>query len=422
MMLLTSLNIWLSKNKVTERVVVTGMGCISAAGSNVDEFNRNLFINDHAQLNTFDEVLFSGQNDNRKFIAAQVKPFDAKQFFPQKDLKILDRYAQFALISAEEAIKQANINFATINPHRCSVVHGTSIGGQETIENSYAQLFEQGKSRTHPFTVPKLLPSAASSQISMKYGIKGPTFSTSSACSSAGHAIAMATLMLRSNIIDIAIVGGAEACITQGNFYAWDGLRVLSPNGCRPFSLDRNGLVIGEGAGTLILEREEFAKARGANIYAELNGIGMTSDAHNAVQPLVEGAESAMKAALDDAKLTEESVDYINAHGSATTQNDLSESQAINTVFPSKPQVSSSKSFHGHVLGAGAAIEAITSILALTNQMTPPSPFRANKDPICDVELTGDKAQSHKIENVLSNSFAFGGLNVSLIFSKYANN
>ena len=407
---------------MTERVVVTGMGCISSAGSNVDEFNHNLFSKEHTQLNTFDEISFSSQNDDRKFIAAQVKRFDAKHFFPQKDLKFLDRYAQFALISAEEAITHAGLKFEDLNPYRCSVVHGTSIGGQETIEHSYAQLFEQGKSRTHPFTVPKLLPSAASSQISMKYGIKGPTFTTSSACSSAGHAITMATLMLRSNLIDVAIVGGAEACITQGNFYAWDGLRVLSPNGCRPFSLDRNGLVIAEGAGTLILEREEFAKARGADICAELNGIGMTSDAHNAMQPLAEGAEAAMKAALDDAKLTEESVDYINAHGSATTQNDLSESQAINAVFPSKPLVSSSKSFHGHVLGAGAAIEAITCILALKNQLTSPSPFRINQDPLCDVELTGDKAQSHKIENVLSNSFACGGLNVSLIFSKYANN
>lgn len=422
---------------MSERIVVTGMGCISAAGVNLEEFNDTLFgmhkVSTTNKTSRFSKISFSEgsetpsdvpfNTDERSFLAAQVKRYKATNYFPQKDLKLLDRFAQFALISADEAIKHSKIDFAQVDPYRCAVVHGTSIGGQETIEQSYSQLFELGRTRTHPFTVPKLLPSAAASQISMKYGIKGPSFSTSSACSSAGHAIAMATLMLRCNLIDVAVVGGAEACITKGNFYAWDGLRVLSPEGCFPFSKKRSGLVIGEGAGTLVLERESFAIGRGAKIIAVLSGMGMTSDAHNVVQPLAKGAEFAMKAALEDADLTEYSIDYINAHGSATAQNDLSESQAIKSVFPSKPLVSSTKSFHGHVLGAGAAIEAIACILAMQNQTVPPSLSGSDQDPACDISLTQEHSglnilERTNIKHALSNSFAFGGLNISLIFSK----
>lgn len=401
---------------MTESIVITGMGCISAAGKNLADFERSLFSTE--STNTINPVSLFESNGSSDYIAAEVEHFISEEYFSKNELKFLDRYAQFALISAQEAISDADINFTRTKPNRISVIHGTSIGGQQTIETSYTQLFEQHKTRAHPFTVPKLLPSAAASQISMKYGIKGPTFATSSACSSSGHAITMAVLMLRSNLIDMAIVGGAEACITKGNFMAWEGLRVLSPDTCRPFSLDRSGLVIGEGAGTLVLERESHAFTRKAKVYAKLTGIGMSSDAHNAVQPLSDGAEQAMKAALDDAKIESTDIDYINAHGSGTKQNDSTESKAINNVFQGtlSPLVSSTKSTHGHVLGAGSAIEAIASILAIQKQQVPPTTNYNEVDPSCAIKLVVNQPVDAKIKRVLSNSFAFGGLNVSLIF------
>jgi nodulation protein E len=404
---------------MNDDIVVTGLGCISAAGNNLIEFEKQLF--EHGDKQTIAPVTLFELSNNDDYIAAEVKNYQASEHFAKNELKLLDRYAQFAVISAQEAIKHANINLSEHNLSRVSVVHGSSIGGQETIEHSYTQFYEQGKTRTHPFTVPKLLPSAATSQISMRFGITGPSFATSSACSSSGHAIAMAVLMLRSDLIDVAIVGGAEACITKGNFLAWSGLRVLSNDTCRPFSKGRSGLVIGEGAGSLILERGSFARARNAKIHAKITGIGMSSDAHNAVQPLAAGAQQAMQAALDDAKLNQAEIDYINAHGSATTQNDQTESQAIGSVFDSgskAPLVSSTKSVHGHVLGAGAAIEAIASILALKRQQIPATVNFIEADPLCPVNIVSNQVAEVKVNKVLSNSFAFGGLNVSLIFEK----
>ncbi len=405
---------------MSENIVITGLGCISGAGNNLAEFEKQIF-QEQNNLTIAPVTLFS-PNEGDYHIAAEVKNYQAKDHFKANELKLLDRYAQFAIISAEEAIKHAQLDIKQHNPNRISVIHGTSIGGQETIESSYLQLFNLGKKRAHPLTVPKLLPSAATGQISMRLGIKGPSFTTSSACSSSGHAIAMAVLMLRANIIDIAIVGGAEACITKGNFLAWDGLRVLSNDTCRPFSKERSGLVLGEGAGTLILEKESIAQSRNANILAKISGIGMSSDAHNAVQPLAEGAQNAMQAALDDANLNAEDIDYINAHGSATLQNDQTESQAITATFQDKnnsPLVSSTKSTHGHVLGAGAAIEAIASILSIQRQQIPATTNFITPDSLCDINIVANEPKQTKINAVLSNSFAFGGLNTALIFEKY---
>jgi nodulation protein E len=405
---------------MSDAIVVSGMGCISAAGHDVQAFESSIFNSPLTSCIANTNIL--KPDENIPFLAAQVKDYVASDHFPKKELKLLDRYAQFALISAKQAIKDADLTFDSNNQHRTGVVHGTSIGGQETIEHAYSELFLEGKSRAHPFTVPKLLPSAATSNIAMKYGIKGPTFATSSACSSSGHAIAMAVLMLRSNLIDYAIVGGAEASLTQGNFYAWNGLRVLSNDTCRPFSKNRSGLVMGEGAATLILERESSAKRRGTKIYAKLTGIGMSSDAHSVVQPLAEGAELAMKAAINDAGVSAAIIDYINAHGSGTVQNDQTESQAIHSVFngcESYPFVSSTKGTHGHVLGAGAALESIASILALKNQTVPATCNYVEKDPMCNINLVANIKEKTNLTHVMSNSFAFGGLNTSLIFEFY---
>ncbi len=400
-------------------IVVTGLGCISAAGHDVSTFEQMLFsVPAGSAIGPADGFKAS---DGRNVVAAQVKDYVPEQYFNKAELKLLDRYAQFALISAEQAIKDASLNLLTCNLKRVSVVHGTSIGGQETIEASYSQLFEYGKSRTHPFTVPKLLPSSAASHIAMKYGIKGPTFTTSSACASAGHAISMAVLMLRCNLIDIAVVGGSEACLTQGNFFAWEGLRVISNDNCRPFSADRSGSVLGEGAATLVLERADYAKQRGAKIHAKLSGIGMSSDAHNIVQPLAEGAEDAMNAALLDANLAANTIDYVNAHGSGTVINDQTETKAIQSVFEcssKQPFVSSTKSIHGHVLGAGAALEAIASILAIKHQKIPATVNYKQADPLCDLNLVINQMLITPVKKVMSNSFAFGGLNSTLIFEK----
>jgi nodulation protein E len=406
---------------MSDAIVVSGMGCISAAGHDISAFESSIFSSPLTSCISQTNIL--KPDENVHFLAAQVKNYAASDYFPKKELKLLDRFSQFALISAEQAIKDAELVFDSNNQHRTCVVHGTSIGGQETIEHSYSELFLEGKSRAHPFTVPKLLPSAATSNIAMKYGIKGPTFATSSACSSSGHAIAMAVLMLRSNLIDYAIVGGAEASLTKGNFYAWNGLRVLSNDTCRPFSKNRSGLVMGEGGATLILERESSAKRRCTTIHAKLTGIGMSSDAHSAVQPLAEGPELAMNTAINDANISAAKIGYINAHGSGTVQNDQTESQAILSVFSSsasQPLVSSTKGTHGHVLGAGAALESIASILALKNQTVPATCNFVEKDPLCNINLVANTKEKANLTHVMSNSFAFGGLNTSLIFERYS--
>ena len=400
------------------RVVVTGMGCMSAAGNSIDEFSETVFSaklsNAIAPITSFDCQGLSTK------IAAEVKNYQAGAHFSPNELKQLDRFAQFALLASQEAINDANITFNDAIAKRTCVIHGTSIGGQATIEHSYQQFHLEGKNRAHPFTVPKLLPSSATSQIAMRYGIKGPAFCTSSACSSSGHAIAMATMMIRSNMVDTAIVGGAEACITRGNFYAWDSLRVLTNDTCRPFSAGRSGLVIGEGAGTLVLESLKSAKQRGAKIYAEVTGIGMSSDAHNIVQPLCEGAELAMTFALQDANLSPDEIQYLNAHGSGTIQNDQTETQAIHRVFNDYAQqlkISATKSSHGHVLGAGSVIESIATLIALQKQQVPPTKNFTTPDPACDLNYTVNNPVSAIIKNAMCNSFAFGGLNTSLIYS-----
>ncbi|WP_175623955.1 beta-ketoacyl-[acyl-carrier-protein] synthase family protein [Pseudocolwellia agarivorans] len=408
---------------MSKRIVVTGMGAISAAGNNVSHFSEYLFDNNNKLINTIAPISLFTPEPHHASMAAEVKNYDPAKNFSKAELKHFDRFTQFALLATDEAITQSKLAFND-RPlaQRTCVVHGTSIGGQETIEQSYSLLFESDKKRAHPFTVPKLLPSSATSHISMKYGIKGPAFTTSSACSSSGHALIMSVLMLRSNMVDVAITGGAEACITSGNFHAWDGLRVLSHDTCRPFSANRSGLIIGEGAATLVLETLDHALARGADIYGEIVGVGMSSDAHNMIQPLAEGAEMAMNAALQDADILPSDIAYINAHGSGTKQNDKTETYAIHQVFKAHaPQlkVSSTKAIHGHVLGAGAALESIASILAIEKQQCPPTKNFKENDDECNLDYVPNQAQPHGIEYAMSNSFAFGGLNTCIIFKKY---
>jgi nodulation protein E len=301
-------------------------------------------------------------------------------------------------------------------------VHGTGVGGQQTQDESYRRLYAEGAKRLHPYTVPKLMPSASASHISMSFGITGPTFTTTSACASSAHAMGIALMMLRAGMIDVAITGGAEAPITPGAFVAWEGLRVLAKDTCRPFSADRGGMVLGEGAATLILETLEHAQQRGAHIYAELAGFGMGADAHNLVQPSSTGMARAITLALSDAQLAPSDIAYINAHGTGTPQNDPAESAAIHAAFgehAKKLLVSSTKSMHGHLLGGASALEAIATILAIREQRAPATLGFLAPDPLCDLDYVFDAARPIGITSALSNSFAFGGLNAVLVFNRF---
>ncbi len=402
-----------------KRIVVTGMGCISALGPNRAEFTRRLIKGESGigPISLFDT------GDSLVKIAAEVKDYDGSLLFPEKQLTQLDRFAQFALVATREAVADAGLDFNPALAERTAVVHGTGVGGQSTQEAGYHRLYALNEKRIHPFTVPRLMPSAGASWISMEFGITGPAFATTSACASSGHAIGMALLILRSGLADVAVTGGSEACITMGTIKAWERLRVMAKDTCRPFCRTRGGMVIGEGAGTLILETQEHAQARGAKIYAELSGVGMSADAHNLIQPLAEGAARAMRSALEDAGVSPESVDYINAHGTATAQNDPTETEAIHAVFGSHAKslaVSSTKSMHGHTLGSSSALEAIASIAALIEQTAPPTANFREPDPQCDLDYIPNTARPMPIEVVLNNSFAFGGLNTALLFRRYA--
>ncbi|MBF0462607.1 MAG: beta-ketoacyl-[acyl-carrier-protein] synthase family protein [Magnetococcales bacterium] len=400
-----------------KQIVVTGRGCLSALGPDRRTFAHKLMRGESGigPLTRFDASALQIQ------VAAQIPDYHEKDWFTDNQLQQLDRFAQYGLLAAREAIAESGLDLSGALAQRTAVIIGTGTGGQETQEQSYHRLFEQKAKRFHPFTVPKLIHSSVASQISITHGITGPAFTTSSACSSAGHAIGMALLLLRAGLVDVAITGGSEACITYGSIRAWEGLRVLAQETCRPFCRQREGMVMGEGAGVIVLETRAHAEARGAVILAELAGFGMSSDAFNLVQSRKEGPTQAMLAALQDAGLAPDEIDYINAHGTGTTLNDIVETQAIHAAFghhASHVAVSSTKSMHGHALGAAAAIEAIACIEALQQQIVPPTISFLDPDPQCDLDYVPNQARPMPIQAVLNNSFAFGGLNTTLVFKR----
>ena len=401
-----------------KRVVVTGLGCISALGLNYREFAPRVLSGEAGigSITLFDTTEFQTK------VAAEAKAYRESDWFDERQISQLDRFAQFGVLTAREAVRDAGLEFKGDLARRTAVVHGTGVGGQTTQDYSYHRIYAEGAKRLHPFTVPKLMPSAAACHISMDLGITGPAFGLVSACASAGHAVAMGLMMLRSGLVDVAVAGGAEACVTPGTIRGWEGLRVMAKDTCRPFSNHRGGMVIGEGAGAMVLETLDHAQRRGAVIHAELAGVGMSSDAGHLVQPCVQGASQALKAALDDARLTPDEIDYINAHGTATAQNDPTETQAIKDVFGDRARrlpISSSKSMFGHLLGAAAALEAIATIAALKAQIAPPTIGYLEPDPACDLDYVPNAARPMKISAALSNSFGFGGMNTVLAFRKF---
>jgi nodulation protein E len=357
-------------------------------------------------------------------IAAQIKDFDhrarLKHFSRDKIILHADRYAWFAAAASDEAVKQSGLAMPLANPYRAACIIGSGAGGLVTYENSYRDLFIHNKRATHPLTLIRIIGSSAAAHVGIEYGIKGPTFATCSACSTAAHAIAIARDYIRHGIVDVAIAGASESVINYGTMKAWQALHVLSPEGCFPFAKKRNGTVLGEGAGVLVMESYAHAKARGAKILSELVGCGLTSDSKDMVNPDVEGPREAMRLALEDAKLAPTSIDYLNAHGTATTINDKNETNAIKEVFKDhayKLAISSTKSMHGHPLGAGGGIEAVACVKAINESWVPPTIGLDEPDPDCDLDYVPNVGREMKVKYAMSNSFAFGGLNAVLIFA-----
>ena len=296
---------------------------------------------------------------------------------------------------------------------------GTGGGGQRSTDEGFVNLYKRDLPRVNPFTIPRIMSSGGASHIAMEFGILGPAFTVSTACSSSNHAIGQALWMMRSGACDAAVAGGSEAVFSFGFLKSWEAMRIISPDTCRPFSKDRQGLILGEGGGMLVLEDYESARARGASIHAELVGFGMSSDAHHVTQPSADGAVRAMRAALEDADVKPEAIGYINAHGTGTTANDSTETMAIRSAFGAHADrlcVSSTKSMHGHALGAAGALEAVASILSLKHGCIPPTANYTTPDPACDLDVVPNTARALHPEYAMSNSFAFGGLNAVLIF------
>jgi nodulation protein E len=388
---------------------------VSAIGTDVGTFWTSLKEGQCGvgQINGFD------LQDLYITIAAEVKDFDPRERCPSKPLLLADRYSQFAGAATIEAMTQAGFEGRVPNGYRAASVIGSGIGGLATMEQGYVDLFIHKKKATHPLTLLRTIASSAAAHVSIEYGIKGPCFGTVSACATATHAIGLVYQMVRSGMIDLGVAGASEACLTFGSMRSWQAMRVLSPDGCWPFAKRRNGTVLAEGAGVLVLEELDHAKARGATPLAELVGFGMTSDAEDMVNPSIEGPTVAMQIALDDARLSPSDIDYINAHGTATTVNDINETRAIRRVFDNaaeKVSISSTKSMHGHCLGAGGGVEAVASIKAIGENFVPPTIGFDEPGEGCDLDYTPNEGRAREVNYAMSNSFAFGGLNAVLIF------
>jgi nodulation protein E len=409
----------MTESGVARRVLVTGLGVVTPIGTTVADFWAGCKRGQSGvgPLGGFP------LEDLKILIAAQIKDFDhkarLKHFRRDKIILHADRYTWFAAAAADEAVKQAGLEPPFDNPYRTACIIGSGAGGLVTFEKAYRDLFIENKRATHPLTLLRIIGSSAAAHIGIEYGIKGPTFATCSACSTAAHAITLGRDYIRNGLVDLAIVGASESVITYGTMKAWQAMHVLSPEGCFPFAKKRNGTVLGEGAGVLVLESEEHAKKRGAKVLAELMGCGMTSDSKDMVNPDIDGPSEAMRLALADARLKTDQVDYLNAHGTATTINDKNETNAIKKVFGDharKLAVSSTKSMHGHPLGAGGGIEAVACIKAMQDNWVPPTIGLDEPDPECDLDYVPNVGREMRVRYTMSNSFAFGGLNAVLVF------
>lgn len=395
------------------RVVITGQGAISSLGTSavatLDGMREGRCGIVPLEIRDVDRLSVK--------IGGQVLGYEGADYFTRQELVLYDKFTQFALLAAKEAMAQSGLEITEGLAQKTGVIMGTAGGGLHTQDDSYRTVYEAGKSRVHPFVVPRLMNNAAASHISMTYGLQGPSYTVATACASSNHAMGQAFHMVRSGMTDAMLTGGSESMLVFGGIKAWEGLRVMSKDACRPFSATRNGMVQGEGAAVFVFEEYEFAKARGANILAEVIGFAMSSDASDIVTPNQAGAARAIKGALIDAGLNGDEVGYINAHGTGTTANDKTECAAIRQVFgdhADKLMVSSTKSMHGHVIGGTGAIEMLACVMALKEGVIAPTIGYEEPDPNCDLDVVPNVARDAKVDVVLSNAFAFGGLNAVL--------
>ncbi|MGE0666217.1 MAG: beta-ketoacyl synthase [Sphingomonadales bacterium] len=400
------------------RVVVTGLGVVSAIGIGREAYWRSL-SEGHGGIGpctapwTRDE-----RGETFRPSVAEVKGFDAAAL--GVEVTRMDRFTQMAVMAAGEAIADAGLDVGAEDPARIATIIGSGIGGHETQDEAYYGMLKRGK-RIHPLTVLRTISSTAPSLLSIRYGLRGPAFAIASACASGAHAIGVCADMIRAGTADMGLAGAAEACLTYGCLLAWNAMHIMSAGVCRPFSKNRDGLVIGEGAGILVLEEYEHAVARGAPIYAEVLGFGMNADAKDMLNPSVQGATAAMALATAGVTIADPSRVHINAHGTGTAANDPTETQAIRSAFGTGAEamaVSSTKSMHGHLLGGAGAVEAIAAILAMQHAFVPPTINLDEPDPQCDLDYTPNRGQAREIDLAISNSFAFGGLNAVLAFGK----
>ena len=399
------------------RVVVTGLGVICAIGRNRREFVQAL----REGRSGMSPIDGAEEWDLRFHCGAVVRNFTATEHMDAKSADMIDRFAQFALVAAKEAVTESGIELTPELQETSAIVTGSCVGGQSTENQGFYDVYKMGKTRVHPMTIPKTMANAGASAISLEYGITGPSFTIATACSSSAHALGQAYLMIRSGMCDFAISGGSEAPFSHGLLKAWEAMRVVSPTVCRPFSKDRNGMILGEGAAMLTLELLDHALARGAKPLAEVAGFGMSADAHHITQPSAEGAAKAVKLALRDAGIGPDQIGYVNAHGTGTTVNDATETKAIRLAFGAHAErlaISSTKAMHGHTLGAAGAIESIAAITALESGFAPPTINFNEPDPECDLDYVPNRGRCGNFEYALSNSFAFGGLNAVLVFRK----
>ncbi len=402
------------------RVVVTGLGAVTPLGHTVADYWAGL----KQGASGFGPITLAVTPEAlSQRVAAEVKDFEPLKYFDDREISTLDRVSQFAVVAAREAIAQAGITFDMPLSLRTATIIGTGAGGQTTLDDSFRRVYQEQKTRVFPLTIPKLMVNAPASQISMHCGLRGPAFVVVSACASATHAIGVALQMVRSGAVDCAVTGGTEACITFGTVRGWEAMRVMAPDTCRPFSRDRKGLILGEGAAMLVLEPLERARARGAQILGEIVGFGMSADAADLTAPDLGGMSRAMEGALIDAKLTAQDIQYVNAHGTGTAANDSAETKALHQVFGEharKLAVSSTKSIIGHALGAAGALELVATLLAMRDGIVPPTIGYLGPDPACDLDYVPNEARALTIDAAISNSFAFGGLNAVLAVKKFS--
>jgi nodulation protein E len=398
------------------KVVITGMGAVSSAGIGAQALWQSCVTGKSGVR----EILFPEIPSQKVKFGAALRSEDLAQLVQPKEARFQDRIAIISRQAGREAVAQAGWDISAFG-EKCGVIFGTGFGGAQTLDSSYVTFVRDPTLRLDPMSIPKIMANASASWLAMEFGITGPTYSISTACSSSGQSIGLAKQMIESGVIERCIAGGAEACLVPGTFRAWELMRVMSPDLCRPFSKNRNGMVLGEGAGVLTLETEESARERGAPILAEISGYGSSSDASDLLRPDIDGAARSMDLALRDSGLAPEQIGYINAHGTGTIANDQNEARAIQKVLGAAAEtcaVSSTKPIHGHALGAAGALELITTVFALNNQISPPTINFDEYDPKIGFDPVANVSRPMQTTACMSNSFAFGGINATLLVSK----